>query len=66
MAEAWARPERRQLTRRDPSVGLRARYTTELLELLWLLEGTIERDSEQAALLDQIRGGPQIFFRDQL
>jgi hypothetical protein len=37
-----------------------ARYTAELLELLWLLEATIARGPEQAALLDAICDGPLV------
>ncbi len=40
-----------------------ARYTTELLELLWLLEATIGRAQEQSDLLDAICEGPLVRFR---
>lgn len=35
-----------------------ARYTTELLELLWVLEATVDAQPEQTALIDAICDGP--------
>lgn len=71
----WLRYRTREGTGRSRSSGSEldriratswpARYTTELLELLWLLEATLGREPEQAALLDAIADGP-LFRREEL
>ena len=40
-------------------------FTTELLELLWVLEATVVRNLKQAELLDKIMQGP-CFRADEL
>ncbi len=42
-----------------------AQFTTELLELLWVLEATVEGYPEQEELLDEILAGP-LFTADEL
>ncbi|MFO8008316.1 MAG: hypothetical protein R6V05_11350 [Candidatus Brocadiia bacterium] len=42
-----------------------AQFTTELLELLWVLEATVEGYPEQAELLEAVLGG-ECFSEDEL
>jgi hypothetical protein len=42
-----------------------SQFTTELLELLWVLEATVEAYSEQANLLKAVIAGP-CFLADEL
>lgn len=39
-------------------------YTSELLELLWVLEGTVALQSQQEALLEEVLGGPMVAAED--